>query len=168
MASKCVSRPLTISSRHETAVRLAIAAVLALVMALSALCDRVFPDPQAYWARRWARRPRIRATGDVGHLVNPRRLVDPGVQRPTAPAGAVDAEDLSGEAFHQGGTDGASVSSSATVLTEATIDNAAGDRLDRVRPGRVTSDLGPRPARARPPGRATRPRPTRRRVARRR
>lgn len=58
--------------------------------------------------------------GDIGWLVNPRRLVDPGVERPTAPTGAIDAEDLAGEAFHPGG-------SATTVLAEFTVDNAAGE-----------------------------------------
>ncbi len=57
--------------------------------------------------------------GDVGYLVNPRRLVDPGVERPTAADGAVDAEDLSGSAVHTG--------TATTVLAEFTVDNAAGE-----------------------------------------
>ena len=56
--------------------------------------------------------------GDVGYFVNPRRLVDPGVEVPTAPPGVKAPADLSGSGNHISGT---------TVLKEWTIDNAKGD-----------------------------------------
>jgi hypothetical protein len=54
---------------------------------------------------------------DVGYLVNPRRLVDPGVTIPAPPAGRTDAPDLQGIAM---------TSTGQTVLTEWTVDNANG------------------------------------------
>jgi hypothetical protein len=56
---------------------------------------------------------------DVAYLVNPRRLVDPGVEIPVAPEGAVPPEDRSGAARHPG--------SGTTVLSEWSIDNADGE-----------------------------------------
>ncbi|MBW3665327.1 MAG: hypothetical protein KY469_19715 [Actinobacteria bacterium] len=56
--------------------------------------------------------------GDVGYLVNPRRLVDHGYEAPTAPEGAVDADDVSGTANHTG---------SQTVLHSWEVDNASGE-----------------------------------------
>ena len=56
--------------------------------------------------------------GDVGYFVNPRRLVDPGEERPEAPAGVSAPEDVSGRSNHTGGT---------TVLHEFTVDNASGE-----------------------------------------
>jgi hypothetical protein len=56
--------------------------------------------------------------GDIAYLVNPRRLVDPGVEVPTAPPGARDVPDLAGTAM---------TSTGDTVLAEWTVDNASGD-----------------------------------------
>jgi hypothetical protein len=55
---------------------------------------------------------------DVAYLVNPRRLVDPGVEVPQAPPGAVAPPPQSGTATHTG--------SGTTVLAEFTVDNAGG------------------------------------------
>jgi Zinc carboxypeptidase len=55
--------------------------------------------------------------GDVGYFVNPRRLVDPGTERPAPPGGAVAPSDLSGVTNHQG------LNASTTVLDEFTVDN---------------------------------------------
>jgi len=54
---------------------------------------------------------------DVAYLVNPRRLVDPGVATPVAPEGAQDADDLVGSIEHVGGE---------AILAEFTVDNATG------------------------------------------
>ena len=55
---------------------------------------------------------------DVGYFVNPRRLVDPGVEAPAMPEGVVAPPDLTGTATHRPG--------STTVLAEWTVDNSAG------------------------------------------
>jgi hypothetical protein len=57
--------------------------------------------------------------GDVAYLVNPRRLVDEGVARPTAPEGLAPPADRAGTARHPG--------TGTTVLTEFRVDNGAGE-----------------------------------------
>jgi hypothetical protein len=58
---------------------------------------------------------------DVAYLVNPRRLVDPGVEIPQAPEGAKPPANQSGTAFHTG--------SGTTVLHTFTIDNDGGEEF---------------------------------------
>ena len=74
--------------------------------------------------------------GDVGYFVNPRRLVDPGVEVPQSPANAVAPEDLSGT-----GRPG------STPLATWTVDNAAGQTFvgGISAEGRWTSVLGESP-----------------------
>ena len=56
--------------------------------------------------------------GNVGYFANPRRLVDPGDQRPQAPEGLEAPADVTGSGRHFSGT---------TVLHEFKVDNAAGE-----------------------------------------
>ena len=74
--------------------------------------------------------------GDVGYFVNPRRLVDPGIEAPEAPANAVAPDDLSGT-----GQPG------STPLATWTVNNAAGETFvgGISAEGRWTSVLGESP-----------------------
>ncbi len=57
--------------------------------------------------------------GDVGYFVNPRRLVDPGVEVPVVPEGAVAPADLSGTTNHN--------PNATTVLATFTVDNSVAE-----------------------------------------